>query len=152
MSKEIALMFLFVLGCIGSWYVCEVVNKKNKRLAPMLCVLLLTLVALAVACCSCTKTAMKRIVRTELIQCCHLPSPVVTEYTAFTHYEFLMRSKMEGAEMVVDGDYRHLAIESREQMPDPKTIKAIIEALNVGDIAMALKLLGVGYEYRPLTE
>ena len=73
----------------------------------------------------CTKTAMKRTVRTELVQCCHLPNPVVTEYTAFTHYEFLMRSKMEGAEMVVDGDYRHLSIESREQRPDPNTIRAI---------------------------
>ena len=100
----------------------------------IMCVI--TLIALWFGVGGCTKTAMKRIVRTEFVQCCHLPSPVVTEYTAFTHYEFLMRSKMEGAEMVVDGDYRHLAIESREQRPDPNTVRAITEGVVSGLVGL----------------
>lgn len=100
----------------------------------ILCVI--TLIALWFGVGGCTKTAMKRIVTRELIQRCHLPNPVITEYTVFTHFEFLMRSKMEGAEMVVDGDYRHLAIESREQMPDPNTVKAITDGVVSGLVGL----------------
>lgn len=76
--------------------------------------------------CGCTHTAMKR-TRTELIQECHRPNIVVNEYTSFVHREFLMRSKMTNAEAVVDGDYRHYSIESREQRPDPNTAGAVTE-------------------------
>ena len=40
-----------------------------------------------------------------------------------------MRSKMSEAEVVVDGDYRHYAIGTREQHPDPNTVKAITEGV-----------------------
>lgn len=64
----------------------------------------------------CTSTGMKRIT-----------SPDGTEYTSFVHREFLMRSKMKEAEVVVDGDYRHYAIGTRIQAPDPNGVRAITE-------------------------
>ena len=64
----------------------------------------------------CTKTAIKR----------------TDNYLAFTHYEFLMRSNMTNAEAVIDGDYRHYSVGSREQSPDPNSIRAIVEGVIEG--------------------
>ena len=110
---------------------------KDKRFQITVSIICLAVMIICLLT-GCTKTAMKRTVTRELVQCCHLPNPIITEYTAFTHYEFLMRSKMEGAEMVVDGDYRHLSIESREQRPDPNTIKEITEVVVTGLVGVGL--------------
>ncbi len=109
----------------------------------ILCVI--TLIALWVGVGGCTKTAMKRmVIRGNLIQRCHLADPIITdpitiEYIAFTHWEFMMRSKMEEAEVVVDGDYRHYSVGSREQYPDPNTVEALRKKLGLVDV-----IVGVG--------
>lgn len=77
-------------------------------------VIALCLVAIVLSLCGCTHTALKRKV-----------SPSGKSYTSFVHREFLMRSKMEEAEAVVDGDYRHYSIGTRVQAPDPNSIDAM---------------------------
>ena len=38
-----------------------------------------------------------------------------------------MKSDMQNAEAVIDGPYRHYAIERRIQLPDPNTAKAVVK-------------------------
>jgi len=72
----------------------------------------------------CTKTALKRIVVN--------PNGLVS-YTAFTDYEFLMKSSMQDAEVVIEDEqgYRHYAIGSRDQWPDPNSIKVVKDGIVV---------------------
>jgi len=65
----------------------------------------------------CTKTAVKRI---------EVKPDGTRLYTAFTHYECLMKSEMDNAEVVIDGPYRHYAIGKRTQSPDSNSIEALL--------------------------
>jgi len=125
MKEELARIFLCLMAGWAMASISDIVRKWNKFCGDAVFVILFMLLLSAVGALSgCTSTAMKRIATRELVQCCHLPSPIVTEYTSFVHREFLMRSKMSEAEAVVDGDYRHYSIGTREQMPDPNSIDA----------------------------
>lgn len=86
----------------------------------------------------CTTTLTKRITTETISQCCHLPTKTTTEYTSFAHREFLMRSTMEDAEVVIDGAYRHYSISSREQAPDPNSVRAVTEGVVSGVVGGGL--------------
>ena len=82
---------------------------------------ILIMLGIALLLASCTKTALKRIVID--------PNGLIS-YTAFTNYECMMKSSMQDAEVVIEDKqgYRHYAIGSREQWPDPNSIEAAVEA------------------------
>ena len=94
----------------------EIKNLKHWLIAVYV---VLVLVFWVLVFSGCTKTALKRIVID--------PNGLIS-YTAFTNYECMMKSAMEDAEVVIDGDYRHYAIGSREQWPDPNSIEAAVKA------------------------
>ena len=94
-------------------------NKMDKFEITIIIIMLLILFGVVIFFLEgCTKTALKRIVVD--------PNGLVS-YTAFTNYECMMKSSMQEAEvMIEDGQgYRHYAIGSREQWPDPNTVEAV---------------------------
>ena len=70
----------------------------------------------------CAKSAGKRIVID--------PNSGLISYVAVTNYEFFMHSSIQDMEVVIEDKqgYRHYAIGSREQWPDPNSIEAAVKA------------------------
>ncbi len=106
---------------MNNYYYLEIMEDEMDKVTEWACrVLLWIIVALvfAFACWGCTKTALKRIIVD--------PNGLIS-YTAFTNYEFLMKSSMQDAEVMIEDSqgYRHYAIGSREQWPDPNSIEAV---------------------------
>ncbi len=112
-------------------------ERINRWLAFEIWLRALAAIALLIFMChvyGCTLTGMKR-THSELVQpCqgCQSPQEVISECTTFFHLECLMRSRMDNAEVLIDGDYRHYYMESRVQSPDPNTTQIIKNGVVTG--------------------